>query len=239
MKYAKWLGGGLGWAFFGPIGGLLGFAVGAIVDNTTVYLQRGSTMITTRADFAASFIVLVAAVMKADGKVMKSELDFVKVYFAQVYGEQATRDAMLLLRDLLEQEINVEEVTLQIQQNLDYSSKLQLLHFLYGVANADGTIHASEIIIIEQIARGIGLSAKDMDSVKSMFFEDVSAAYTILELDPEASNDDVKKAFRRMALKYHPDKVAHLGEEVQNAAKVKFQKVSEAYEKVRRERGMC
>ena len=62
--------------------------------------------------------------------------------------------------------------------------------------------------------------------------------YTILEISPNATNEEVKKAYRKLAIKYHPDKVATLGEDVQKAAEEKFKVISKAYEAICAERGM-
>lgn len=239
-KFAKWIGGGLGWAFFGPIGGLLGFTIGSVIDSAKVNVSRGVSA-TTQGDFVLSLLVLVAAVMKADGKVLQSELDYVKAYFVRSFGKASATEAIVMLRDLLKQNIPVDEVCIQIKQHLDYSSRLQLLHLLFGIAESDGEIHVTELQLIEHIANILGISGKDFSSIKSMFLktEDIESAYKILEIDQSASDEDVKKAYRKMALKYHPDKVSYLGEEVQATAKEKFQKLNEAHERIKRQRGMA
>ncbi len=237
-KYAKWIGGGLGWAFGGPIGGILGFVFGSMVDGIQrVEYQR--TTGTQPGDFTASLLVLTAAVMKADEKVVKSELDYVKSFFLRQFPESVVQEKMLILRELLKQDIRVDEVSMQIRQYMNYSDRLQLLHFLFGVAVADGQAHAREIAMIEVISGHLGMSTADFESIKAMFVKDHDSAYKILEISPEASDDDVKKAYRRMAMKYHPDKVSHLGEDVQKAAKEKFQEVSNAYEQIKKQRGFA
>jgi DnaJ like chaperone protein len=70
-----------------------------------------------------------------------------------------------------------------------------------------------------------------------MYFRDVNSDYKILEIEPEATTEEIKKAYRKVAIKFHPDKVASLGEDVQKAAKEKFQKVLEAYENIKKQRG--
>jgi len=235
-KYGKWVGGGLGWALLGPLGGVLGFVVGSMFDR-----QSGPQRVftgTTHGDFTMSLLVLVAAVMKADNRVMKSELDFVKQYFSQNFGPAASQEAMLYLRDLLEQQIPLRDVSIQIRSRLDHASRLQLLHFLFGVSQADGKVHPEEIRIIEQIAAYLGISAKDLESIKSMFVDDTDAAYKILEIERSSSDEEVKKAYRRMANKHHPDKVAYLGEDIRKAAEEKFRKVKNAYDAIKKERGM-
>lgn len=237
-KFTKWIAGGLGWAFLGPLGGILGFVLGSIFDEAKDQQKTSGYNMTTTGGYAMSLLVLVAAVMKADEKVLRSELDYVKKYFIQNFGEDSAGEALKMLRDLLKQDIPVKNVCVQIRQNLDYSSRLQLIHFLFGIAAADGQVHAKEQELIEFICYHLGISDKDRDSIKSMFVEDTQSAYKILEIDPNASDQEVKKAYRKMANKYHPDKVSHLGEDFQKAANQKFQKVNEAYEKIKKERDL-
>ena len=237
-RYGKWIGGGLGWVLGGPIGGLLGFALGTVIDNTSPQSRTiQGPVSTTSGDFGMSLLVLVAAVMKADGKVMQSELDYVKTYFIRNFGTTAAREAMIYLRDLLKQHIPVDDVSRQIKQQLDYSSRLQLLHFLYGISMADHQVPESELKVIERISYNMGISQQDARSIKSMFVKEVDSSYRILGIEKSASVDDIKKAYRKMANKYHPDKVSYLGEDFRKVAAEKFRNVNEAYQKIKKERG--
>lgn len=236
-KFGKWVAGGLGWAFFGPIGGILGFTLGSLFETPEFSTTKNNTS-TTTGSFAMTLLVLIAAVMKADGRILKSELNYVKKYFVQSFGEESATEAIKMLRDILNQSIPAQAVSVQVKQNLDYSARLQLLHLLFGVAQADGKVDVSELNTIASIAGYMGISSKDFESIKSMFVADVDSAYKILEIDKMATDDEVKKAYRKMAVKFHPDKVSHLGEDFQRQAKEKFQKVNDAYEKIKRERGI-
>jgi DnaJ like chaperone protein len=239
-KFAKWVAGGLGWVFLGPIGGILGFTLGALLDAPGFSQPRlGGRGRTTTGDFAMSFLVLIAAVMKADGKVLKSELDYVKQYLIQSFGTESAKEALGMLRDILKQEIPLTDVTRQIRQHMNYSTRLQLLHLLYGLSEADKRISRKELDIIERIASGMGVSEKDKDSVKHMFIPKTDSAYKILEVESSASDEEVKKAYRKMAMKFHPDKVSHLGEDFQKFANEKFKKVNEAYNKIKKERNIA
>ncbi len=241
-KFAKWIAGGLGWAFLGPLGGIVGFVVGSMMDtNNGQTGPAGSTTTrqphtTTTGGYVMSLLVLVAAVMKADGKVLRSELEYVKQFFVRSFGSSSAQEAIKMLRDLLKQNIPVADVCYQIQKNMDYSSRLQLLHFLFGIAQADGQVDTTEFKMIEHMAQNMGISSKDFESIKAMFIANTDAAYKILEVDANATDEEIKKAYRKMAMKYHPDKVSYLGEDFQNAAKEKFQKVNEAYESIKKER---
>jgi DnaJ like chaperone protein len=240
MSLGKWIAGGLGWAFFGPIGGIVGFLVGSAFDaSDTLKLNEGQgpTSTTTRGDFMVSLLVLTAAVMKADGTVKKAELEFVKKYMLRSFGKEASQDAIKMLRDILNQEIPVQDVSRQIGQHMDYSSRLQMLHYLFGISSADGETKKSEVELIQMLSINMGIGQSDFNSIKSMFYSDTHVAYSILGVTPESTDEEIKKAYRKMAVEYHPDKVSYLGEDVQHTAKEKFQKINHAYESIKKQRG--
>jgi DnaJ like chaperone protein len=176
--------------------------------------------------------------MKADGKVVKSELDYVKQFFVRQFGQESAKQALLMLKDIIKQEIPVRDVCMQIRGNMDYSSRLQLIHLLFNVSLSDHIIHPSEIEIVEKISGYMGIASTDFLSIKNMFIPETDSSYKILEIDPSSTNNEVKKAYRKMAMKYHPDKVSHLGDDFRKTANEKFKKVNEAYEKIKRERNM-
>jgi len=212
----------------------------SMIDSTTVHTTTytAGTARTSQGDFGMSLLVLVAAVMKADGKVVKSELDYVKQFFVSQFGQESAKQALLMLKDILKQDIPVRDVCLQIKGNMDYSSRLQLLHLLFNLSLADSVIHPSEIQIIESISSYLGVNSNDFLSIRNMFIPETDSSYKILEIDPSSSNEEVKKAYRRMAMKYHPDKVSHLGDDIRKSADDKFAMVNEAYEKIKRERNI-
>ena len=234
-SYGKWVGGGLGWAFGGPLGAILGFVFGKMYDDMSkgkyeYGRQPGS-------DFTLSLVVLTAAVMKADGKVLRSELDYVKKFFYANFGNEAPK-LIKLLGEVLKQDVDIKQISLQIGAHLDNAAKLQLLHYLFGIAAADGKVDKTENEKIKEIANYMGISPSDFKSIEAMFYKDTEAAYRVLQISPDATDTEVKNAYREMAKKYHPDRVANLGEEVRKAAEQKFQKVNEAYETIKKERGM-
>ena len=246
IQFGKWLGGGLGWALGGPIGGILGFALGSAFDASFVtdkdyeggktnYIYGGAAP--HAGDFTASLLVLSAAVMKSDGRIMKSELDYVKKFLTNQFGENNAQQQLLMLKEILKKDIPLHQVCIQIKQYMPHSERLQIIHYLFGISKADDHVHELELRIIHTISNYLGINAADFNSLKAMYFRDVNSDYKILEIDPSAEDEAVKKAYRKMAVKFHPDKVAALGDEVQKAAKEKFQKVQQAYENIKKQRG--
>jgi len=242
-KIGKWIGGGLGFTLGGPLGALAGFFLGSVFDEAdSIRHQPEDTSVRktqiTQGDYMFSLLVLVTAVLKADGKILRSELDYVKEFLVRSFGPEGAKQALVILKDLTQQNIPVTDVCNQIRRYVDYSSRLQLVHFLFGIANADGIVHPEELSLIKHIASTLSISDSDYNSLEAMFVPKTDWAYDILEIQNEATNEEVKKAYRKMALKYHPDKVSYLGEDVQKAANEKFQKLNEAYQLITKERGI-
>ncbi|MEO7081912.1 MAG: TerB family tellurite resistance protein [Flavobacteriales bacterium] len=247
--YNKWIFGSLGFALTGtPIGAVVGFALGALMDNAKGIVvakpgRRASSgpyqSSATSSDLALSLVVLTAAVMKADGKATHGELGHVRQFFVQQFGPQHSAELLRLLRDVLKREIPLRDVCAQIRGHLSHPERLQVMHYLIGLAHSDGRIHMAEHRVLERIAADMGISQKDLASLDAMFRgPSAASAYTILEVDPKASDEEVKKAYRRAAMKHHPDKVAHLGDEFQKAASEKFKNVKDAWERISKERGI-
>jgi len=260
MSFAKWVGGAIGWSFGGPIGAIIGLAIGSFVDNLAgngtpllgerqtgrqrqdPYRQRPRQTRrqkpqTQSGDFEVSLLILASIIIKADGKQDQRELDFVRQQFTNMYGKQRANKAFELFKRISKQNISTRQVCMQIKQMMDHASRLQLLHFLFGIAKADGHVAEVEIRQIYTMSGYLGISNKDYESIKAMFYDSTNNAYKVLEIDKTVSDDEVKKAYRKMAKKYHPDRVGHLGKEHQAGAEEKFRQVQSAYEHIQKERG--
>ena len=245
--FKKIIAGGLGWTLGGPIGAIIGIALASLFDggNTIDYQRvnserRSESYVRGVNDFQVVLLVLMAAVVKADGRVVKDELSVVKRFLIQNYGEDEAREAWQILNQLLKQNINVAEVATQCGLNLNYSVRLQLLNMLFSVAAGDGIVNDAEVAVIKNIARYMRVADADLTSISAMFIKQSNPdwAYQVLELPHDCSDEDIKKAYRRMAMKYHPDKVNSLGEEVKQSATEKFRKVKEAYDHLKQQRGI-
>ena len=225
--------GTLGWAFGGPIGGILGVIFAGSSDTTYKQIKQSQA-----GDFMVSLLVLFAKVMKADGKLLKSELDYVKSFLKRNLSRQQSHVFIKMFQEILKQEYSTVEVCRQIQKSMDHPSRLELIHVLFGLSASDGEIHPEEVKVIHTISGYLNISNKDYESIKAIFIKDMDSAYKILEINSNASDIEVKKAYRKMAIKYHPDKVAHLGKEIQNTAEEKFKAVSDAYNEIKKQRNI-
>lgn len=247
MNFSKWIGAALGWSIAGPIGAIIGLALGSAIDalgSGSLDNERGgqtdytSKPQTQPGDFEVSLLILASIVIKADKKQDQRELDFVRMQFVNMYGKERANNAFKLFKEISkQQDISTRDVCLQIRQMMQHASRLQLIHFLFGIAKADGAVTDDEMQEIHTIAGYLGISQIDYESIKAMFYSSSDSAYKILEIDKSATTDDIKKAYRTMAKKYHPDKVVHLGKEHQRGAEEKFKQVQDAYEKLQKERG--
>ena len=225
--------GSLGWAFGGPIGGILGVIFAGSSEKNYRQVKQSQA-----GDFMVSLLVLFAKVMKADGKLLKSELDYVKSFLKRNLSRQQAQVFIKMFQEILKQEYSTAEVCRQIQRSMDHPSRLELMHVLFGLSASDGEIHPEEVRVIHTISGYLNISNKDYESIKAIFIKDIDSTYKILEIDPSVSDNDVKKAYRKMAVKYHPDKVAHLGKEIQKTAEEKFKAVSDAYSEIKKQRKM-
>ncbi|MBI1837413.1 MAG: TerB family tellurite resistance protein [Flavobacteriia bacterium] len=240
------------------LGAVLGFVIGNIIDNYQnvigaakakaqsegrafkhedlfqYYQQRSS-----QNDIPTMLMALSAAIMKADGKVLKAELDYVKAFLNQQFGPQYAINHLQTLKHFLDSgDIPLNQICSDIKMRTLPEVRVQLIHYLFGIAKADGSVSASEINVLNQIAAMMGVPAVEFESVKNMFYRDVNSDFAVLGITAQATDEEVKKAYRQMAIKFHPDKVASMGEEYQKGAKEKFQKIQEAYENIKKNRDL-
>ena len=255
---------GLGLMFWGPIGGIVAYVLARLIESAgssddTSDKQRmrqnlGNTG--SQRDFNISLLILSAAVMKADNVLLRSELDYVKRFYVRNFGTQRAESYIKMLREILQKDYDLEKVTSQVRY-IDYASRLQLLYYLFGIAEADGDINDNELQVLTRIAVGLNITTGDFESVRAMFNgaynngyqqgqgsgwqsqnTNIDNAYKILEISSDATDEEVKKAYREMAKKHHPDRVSHLGEEVRKSAEEKLQEINNAYEVIKKQRNI-
>lgn len=238
----KWILAILGYSYLRFPGAILGFFVGGAIERL---YNPSSSWIKVRTQnlnpeiFQLNLLALAATIIKADGIVKKQELQFVRNFFISNYGSQKASTIFEKFNEEIKKDKqNISDLTEIFIKQAQYETRLQILHFLFGVANADGVVSQTELTKVEQISAALGIRQSDMQSIKAMFIKDIDNAYTILEIISSATDDEVKKAYRTMAKKYHPDKLRSKDPALIKGAKEKFQKVQEAYEVIQKERNL-
>lgn len=235
----------IGASIGGLWGGFLGFILGAILDKLhkdggELWLNKSapsSVEDTDPNDFVVGSILLAGAIVKADGEVDDLELSYVRSFLVEQFGTLQMDDYWHILMESINNDFDLKKTTQQIRRTTSYETRLQLIHFLFGIANADYSIDDEEIAAIKVISIHLGVEPDEFESIKAMFYQAMDAYYKILEISPSARDGDVKEAYHFMLKKYHPDKLEHLGEGVKRAATAKYLKVQEAYDNIKQERG--
>jgi DnaJ like chaperone protein len=243
----RWLGAILGFIFYRFAGAVIGFFLGSLLDSMGgskkgggyrgVFRQQSRDRVSP-ADFELNLLSLASLVIKADGAVSQAELDYVRQYFVQAYGKDRANATFRVFNEVIKKrEISAQRIGGLLRQRMRYESRLQVVHFLFSIANADGLVSEAEVGIINTISINLGIQNPDFESIKAMFFKNPDSAYKILEIERTATDAEVKAAYRTMAKKYHPDKLQHMDEAYRKGAEDKFTKVQEAYEQLQKERG--
>tara|TARA_S200000501_G_scaffold90443_3_gene83620 strand:- start:1948 stop:2673 length:726 start_codon:yes stop_codon:yes gene_type:complete len=238
----KWFAAFMGYYFLRFPGAILGFFVGSFIDQMNKGAQFSYSIGRNRMQpevFELNLLALAATVIKADGNVKAQELQYVRNFFITNYGEMKASSIFKTFNEQIKKETqNIRDLTRVILERTRYETRLQVLHFLFGVANADGSISVEELNKINFIAEALGIRFSDIESIKAMFVKSADNAYKILEIVPQASDGEVKKAYRDMAKKYHPDKLQSKDPALIKGAQEKFQEVQKAYETIRKARGI-
>jgi DnaJ like chaperone protein len=242
----KWVAAFLGYFLFRFPGAILGFIVGSFLDNLggsgsgpkTVF-QDYTRQRVSPADFELNLLSLCSIIIKADGQVNQRELDYVRQYFLSTYGKEKANAIFRTFNDVIKKrEISTRRICEYMVQRTRYEVRLQLLHFLFGIAQADGQVSKSELGKLQEIAGYLRVGRHDFDSIMAMFIKSADTSYKILEIDKNATDEEVKKAYRNMAKKYHPDRVVTENEAIKKGAEEKFKEVQKAYETIQNERGI-
>ena len=274
MTIGKWIGGFLGFINAGPLGALAGIALGALFDmgldrvnqsgtngeninneyDNNDFSPTGNRQNTSnyyegqRNSFLFSLLVLASYVIRADGRVMHSEMETLRHFLRNNFGRLAVEQGEQIILNLFDQQKRIglhqfreiiHKSCIQISKNMDYSQRLQLLNFLTMLAKADGEVAVVEIEALRNIAVWMGLNATEADTMLNLKKDDINSAYKVLAVSPSATDEEIKKAYRKMALQHHPDRVAALGEDIRLAAEKKFQEINDAKEKIYRSRGLA
>lgn len=243
----KWIAAIVGYIFFRFPGAILGFILGSLIDNLSQsgggkkafdFFGEEKEQVSL-GDLELNLLSLASLVIKADGRISQTELDYVRSYFVATYGKERANATFRTFNDVIKnREISAYRIGGYLTARTHYATRLHITHLLFKIAGADGHVSTAEADKIKEIAGYLRINLKDFESIKAMFFKTADNAYKILEIEKSATDSEVKSAFRTMAKKYHPDKLQHMDEAYRASAEEKFRKVQEAYEQIQKERGI-
>ena len=234
MSLAKWVGVGAGWFLGGPIGAIIGYYISKSFFDGNNDQEKA---------YELSLLILSSLVIKSDGKVVKAELEYVRKFFTNTFGVHKANKYFKIFNKLNKQSLSsqLRPVCHQLNSYVNHSSRLQIIHFLFGVSASDNEIHPSELELINKIARYLNINQYDLESIRSMFLREegvngLDRWFKILKIESNASDVEVKKAHRKMVAKYHPDKLQGVSPEIVKLAEEKFLLVQQAYENIMKSR---
>ncbi len=198
-----------------------------------------------------ALIGLISVIMKADGQAKKSELDAVKPFLLKKFGEKKAKKMLLLLKEKLQKDIrNIRPHCLSLNRAFTYPQKLEFLALLFQIAETNSEICENEADILSRIAKHIAIRNSDFTELTHKFstfynyqkrqttvvYRDTGWAYKTLQIEENASMEEIKKAYRKLAMQHHPDKAAPHDAVAQKQAAEKFHQINEAYKHLKKEK---
>ena len=126
--------------------------------------------------YEVSLLILASLVIKSDGKVVKSELEYVRAFFQRTFGDQKSKNYFLIFNKINKQDLSsqIRPICLQLTQSVNHASRLQIIHFLFGVASSDSEVHSLEIDLIRKISSYLNINRNDFESIEAMFSNKIS-----------------------------------------------------------------
>lgn len=252
--WGKAIGAGMGFIVGGPIGAIIGGAIGHTFDaedqrhryfeyddNTWPEVDREFDR---QYLFYVSLASLAAKMAKADGVVTSDEIKafdhFLRVDLGLSVDER--KNIATIFNEAKNSPEDATAIAMQFKQLIGYQTDVleMMIQLLFRIALADGSMHPAEDAFIQQMASIFGLSQMHYQRIKALYIRENDRAYQILGVDRNASNEEIKKAYRSLVREYHPDKMQSKGvpEDFLKVAHEKMSEINQAYDQISKERGM-
>lgn len=235
-KYEKWLGAGLGWAMTGnPLGGLLGFIAGSLLDTDDK--KTGGKAAVGLTEFETNLIVISSHLITIDGKVTMQEIAFLQQFLNTHFEDKHADKRKEVIHHCLNKEYDLNVACDQIRMYTPHATHVQVIRFLFDLALSDGDLNERESYFIFRLAGYINVNDVEFRKLKTEHLEVKTTAYEVLGARKEMSFSEIRMIYRQSVLKYHPDRNKDVSEAEKKKLADKFQKIQEAYQQVKKERG--
>ncbi len=233
-KYEKWLGASIGWAVGGPLGGLLGYLAGSLTGGNESNPAKPTEGVT---EFEVNLIVLASHLIKIDGYVNNREIEFTKQFFNAHFNDAYAEKRAQIINHCLHKEYDLNIVCDQMRMYTSLSTRVQVVRFLFDLATSDGDLHEREQYFIFRIAGYLNVNDVEFRRLKKEHLEErPQSAYEVLGVRVEMSFEEIRTAYRKLVLKYHPDRNKNAGEQEKKELNRRFQLIQEAYKQIKEAR---
>jgi len=233
-----WMGAGLGFLRGGPLGALVGGAAQYfLTKKLRARVQKSLPGIQNEGVFATCVIIVMTKVGMAQGDLTAAQVETVYRFFVNNlnYTEADFEAINRVIRETYQLDPPLDSVIQKYKESAASRYRLLLLALSYQITLVNGKPGDAAQKEINRIAELLGITYEQHDSLRKKYaLGDLVTPYTILEVDPSATQDEIKKAYRKLASQFHPDRVAHLGGEHVELAHLKFLEVQEAYRELSR-----
>ncbi len=228
MLYRKWLGAGLGWVVGGPVGGLLGFFAGREFDDQLEQTPQKTEDISL-SDIQLHLIVIIAHLARIRNQIDLPYLERCRKLFSEYFGPEEAQQTFSVFNHCLQKEYDLTRSCDFLRLYTPPSTARQLIAFLITFAQRTGGVTPAEKVFISRIGRHLSIP----EHHTSALFEPVQPqtnAHQILGVTPDAPQAEIRSAYRKLTLRYHPDRNTHLSTTEQKEMAEKYRKIKEAFE---------
>lgn len=193
--------------------------------------------------FVWLLVHILVHIARIDGQITRDEVQTIQRFFQ--HNLRYTQTKMLWVKELIKQAtgstVSLQTLLQEFKSNFAYEPRLILLELVYQVLYTKTTVPESELKIARDIAAFLEISAYDQRTIEAKYqyrsrqqtartIDRKAQYYAVLGLETGASEDEIKKAYRKLSMKYHPDKVRHLGDEFRKVAEEKMKEINAAYD---------
>lgn len=258
--WGKLLGGAFGFMLGGPLGALLGAAMGHNFDRGLDGVGRGPLPGGNQERIQTAFFTALFSTMghlaKADGRVTDDEIDMARQIMAHMHlSPEQERTAKHLFNEGKQPDFQLDAVIEQFRRECHRRHTLlqMFIEMLIATALADGVVHTHERTVLYRIADHLGFSRAQLDQLISMVTAQqhyagggqaaraqtsLEDAYAVMGVSKRATDEEIKKAYRRLMNQHHPDKLVSKGmpEEMVKLATEKTQEIRAAYDQIKHAR---
>ena len=242
----KIIGGTLGFALGGPLGAIAGAALGHTFDasNNQYSGNRLSYHEEAQMTFFVATFSMLAKVAQADGRVSLEEIQAVEGFMANELNltPESKRFAVEIFETAINSPMAFQDFAGQFYHQFHNQPRLldMMIDVLLRLSVADGALSDSEEKLISSAARIFRFSEQKYNELKARYAPDFEKYYAILGIHSRASDDEIKRQYRKLVKEYHPDTIASKGlpEEFNKFANDKFREIQDAYDTIKKERGM-